>query len=111
LKWGLRGGGSTLHCQKTPFKENFNQVSLRLVGAPTRTDIDLGQYKACMLASLRSLLPKEWDSAHEVAWTWLWENVERLVMRLQAALFLDFRVTHLRLYNHHPLLIKVSPPF
>ena len=26
-----------------------------------------------MLASLRSLVPKEWDSDHEVAWNWLWE--------------------------------------
>jgi hypothetical protein len=32
-----------------------------------------------MLASLRSLLPKDWSPAHEVAWSWLWENVERLL--------------------------------
>jgi hemoglobin-like flavoprotein len=44
-------------------------------------DINLAAYKSCMLASLRSLLPKAWDSAHEVAWTWLWENVERLMRR------------------------------
>lgn len=29
--------------------------------------------QAVMLASLRSLVPKEWDSDHEVAWNWLWE--------------------------------------
>ena len=28
-----------------------------------------------MLSSLRSLVPKEWDSEHEVAWNWLWENL------------------------------------
>lgn len=30
--------------------------------------------KAVMLSSLRSLVPKEWDSEHEVAWNWLWES-------------------------------------
>jgi hypothetical protein len=44
--------------------------------------VNLNEYKSCMLASLRSLLPKDWDSAHEVAWTWLWENVERMVLNI-----------------------------
>jgi len=43
--------------------------------------VHLGEYKAVMLASLRSLVPAGWDSEHEVAWSWLWENVERLVRR------------------------------
>merc|ERR1712012_531594 len=41
--------------------------------------VNLFEFKAVMLASLRSLVPKEWNTAHEVAWSWLWENVERLV--------------------------------
>eukprot|EP00933_Yihiella_yeosuensis_P026148 TRINITY_DN20287_c0_g1_i2.p1 TRINITY_DN20287_c0_g1~~TRINITY_DN20287_c0_g1_i2.p1 ORF type:complete len:1122 (-),score=271.21 TRINITY_DN20287_c0_g1_i2:382-3747(-) len=41
--------------------------------------INLPEYKAVMLAALRSLVPKDWDGAHEVAWTWLWENVERML--------------------------------
>eukprot|EP00435_Cladocopium_sp_Y103_P045434 s1627_g13.t1 len=41
--------------------------------------IHLSEFKAVMLASLRSLVPKEWDSDHEVAWNWLWENVERMI--------------------------------
>ncbi|CAK9088195.1 unnamed protein product [Durusdinium trenchii] len=41
--------------------------------------IQLSEFKAVMLASLRSLVPKEWDSDHEVAWNWLWENVERMI--------------------------------
>jgi hemoglobin-like flavoprotein len=45
-------------------------------------ELKLAEYKSCMLSSLRSLLPKDWDSSHEVAWTWLWENVERLLLRL-----------------------------
>ena len=24
-------------------------------------------------------MPKDWNSQHEVAWNWLWENVERLL--------------------------------
>ena len=33
-----------------------------------------------MLASLRSLLPKEWTTSHEVAWSWSWERVETLLL-------------------------------
>lgn len=46
--------------------------------APPGT-VNLAEYKACMLASLRSLLPKEWTTAHDIAWCWLWTNVERLL--------------------------------
>merc|ERR1712187_218602 len=43
--------------------------------------VNLAEYKSCMLASLRSLLPKDWTTAHEVAWSWLWENVEKLILK------------------------------
>jgi hypothetical protein len=43
--------------------------------------VNLAEFKSCMLASLRSLLPKDWTTAHEVAWSWLWENVERLIQK------------------------------
>jgi len=39
------------------------------------------EYKSCMLASLRSLLPKDWSTNHEAAWSWMWENVERLLKK------------------------------
>ena len=39
--------------------------------------VNFAEYKSCMLASLRALLSKDWSSAHEVGWGWLWENVER----------------------------------
>ncbi|CAE8603400.1 unnamed protein product [Polarella glacialis] len=48
--------------------EKFNKHSIRL-----------SAYKAVMLASLRSLVPKEWNSTYEVAWGWFWENVERML--------------------------------
>merc|ERR1712228_18887 len=43
--------------------------------------VNLAEYKSCMLASLRSLLPKDWTTQHEVAWSWLWENVEKLILK------------------------------
>jgi len=43
--------------------------------------VAFSEYKSCMLASLRSLLPKDWSTQHEVAWSWLWENVERLIVK------------------------------
>jgi len=46
----------------------------------TTSKINLAEYKSCMLASLRSLLPKDWTTEHEVAWSWMWENVEKMVL-------------------------------
>lgn len=44
-------------------------------------NVNFADYKSCMLASLRSLLPKDWSTQHEVAWSWLWENVERIMVK------------------------------
>lgn len=58
-------------------QEECDVVSLRI--AKHSTKINLAEFKAVMLASLRSLVPKDWDSQHELAWSWLWENVERMI--------------------------------
>ncbi|CAL1147647.1 unnamed protein product [Cladocopium goreaui] len=58
-------------------QEECDVLSLVLDKQPGQ--IHLSEFKAVMLASLRSLVPKEWDSDHEVAWNWLWENVERMI--------------------------------
>ena len=50
-----------------------------LVLAKYKGPIELPEFKAVVLASLRSLLPDKWDSEHEVAWCWLWENMEGLL--------------------------------
>jgi len=60
-------------------QEECDVLSLRL--AKYKGTITLSQYKAVMLASLRSLC-KDWGSLHEVSWTWLWENVERMLKAL-----------------------------
>merc|ERR1711972_683704 len=38
--------------------------------------VSLKEYKLCMLASLRSLLPKRWSMQAEKNWTELWDDVE-----------------------------------
>ncbi|CAE7747253.1 unnamed protein product [Symbiodinium sp. CCMP2592] len=58
-------------------QEECDVVSLVL--AKYRGTINLPDFKAVTLASLRSLLPEEWDSSHEIAWGWLWENIEGLL--------------------------------
>lgn len=52
---------------------------LSLVLAKYKGVINLPEFKAVMLASLRSVVPQDWDMEHETAWTWLWENVERML--------------------------------
>eukprot|EP00929_Paragymnodinium_shiwhaense_P113813 TRINITY_DN820_c3_g1_i6.p1 TRINITY_DN820_c3_g1~~TRINITY_DN820_c3_g1_i6.p1 ORF type:complete len:1139 (-),score=291.44 TRINITY_DN820_c3_g1_i6:390-3713(-) len=42
--------------------------------------VNLPEFKSCMLASLRSLLPKEWTTQHEVAWSWCWERIEQTIL-------------------------------
>jgi uncharacterized membrane protein YgcG len=42
--------------------------------------VTLSDYKSCMLASLRSLLPKDWTTQHEEAWSWLWAATEKLLL-------------------------------
>ena len=40
-----------------------------------RGEVHLSEFKPLMLASLRSLVPKGWDSHHEAAWaSWWWKG-------------------------------------
>ena len=59
-------------------QEECDVLTLR-IARRAKGAVNFAEYKSCMMASLRALLPKEWSTAHEVAWTWLWENVERLL--------------------------------
>jgi len=61
-------------------QEECDVLALRI--AKYKGSINLSEYKAVMLASLRSLVPKDWNSLHETAWSWLWENVERMLKAL-----------------------------
>lgn len=55
---------------------------MSLVLAKYKGKIILSEFKAVTLASLRSLLPQDWDGEHEVAWGWLWENIEGLLSHM-----------------------------
>eukprot|EP00931_Biecheleriopsis_adriatica_P056265 TRINITY_DN33336_c0_g1_i1.p1 TRINITY_DN33336_c0_g1~~TRINITY_DN33336_c0_g1_i1.p1 ORF type:complete len:1164 (+),score=258.15 TRINITY_DN33336_c0_g1_i1:126-3617(+) len=60
-------------------QEECDVCVLRIGKVAWLDDVNLAQFKACMLAALRSLLPKEWDSSYEVAWNWMWDNVQHLL--------------------------------
>jgi len=65
-------------------QQECDVLALR-ISKSTKGTVNFAEYKSCMLASLRSLLPRDWDSLHEVAWTWLWENVERLLLKIMGS--------------------------
>lgn len=58
-------------------QEECDVLSLRLI--KIKDPIVFAEFKAVMLASLRSLIPKVWGVEHEVAWTWFWDNLERML--------------------------------
>lgn len=59
-------------------KEESDVLALRL-SKHEKNVVNLKEFKSCMLAALRSLLPKQWTSAHEAAWSWMWDNVARML--------------------------------
>jgi len=61
-------------------QEECDTLALRL--SKYTGTINLAEFKAVMLASLRSLVSEVWDQSHEVAWIWLWENVDRMLKAL-----------------------------
>merc|ERR1719456_1151199 len=61
-------------------QEECDVLVLR-ISRVAKGNVNFSEYKSCMLASLRSLLPKDWSTQHEVSWSWLWENVERIMVK------------------------------
>eukprot|EP00927_Polykrikos_kofoidii_P071337 TRINITY_DN6760_c0_g1_i3.p1 TRINITY_DN6760_c0_g1~~TRINITY_DN6760_c0_g1_i3.p1 ORF type:complete len:1429 (-),score=274.05 TRINITY_DN6760_c0_g1_i3:316-4602(-) len=61
-------------------QDECDVLALR-ISKQTKEPIKLSEFKSCMLASMRGLLPKLWEPAFEVAWAWLWDNVERLLSK------------------------------
>lgn len=64
-------------------KEEADVLALKIANVAPDSSIDLGEFKACMLAALRSLLPKIWTTDHEVAWSWMWDNVAKMLEKQQ----------------------------
>mmetsp|Transcript_56143 Transcript_56143/g.89045 ORF Transcript_56143/g.89045 Transcript_56143/m.89045 type:complete len:1212 (+) Transcript_56143:127-3762(+) len=74
----------------TRIQEESDVLALRLTvfeDTHGRGQVKLAEFKVCMLAALRSLLPKQWTTKHEDAWVWLWENVARMVSKSMARMF------------------------
>uniref|UniRef100_A0A7S1AZ59 Globin domain-containing protein n=1 Tax=Noctiluca scintillans TaxID=2966 RepID=A0A7S1AZ59_NOCSC len=61
-------------------QEECDVLALR-ISRVAKGSVNFADYKSCMLATLRAILPKDWSTSHEVAWSWLWENVERVLMK------------------------------
>lgn len=55
-----------------------NVMSLRM-HKDVKGNFKPGDFKMCMLSSLRSLLPKSWSIAHENAWTTFWDKVAKML--------------------------------
>lgn len=72
-------------CDSLRLHEECDLLSLRIDKVTKGPAPNLSQFKSCMLASLRSLLPKEWDTQYEVAWNWLWDNVAQLLVKTLGA--------------------------
>ena len=84
LRHGLRFVGARRETRNVAnsfrLQEECDVLSLRIAKCK-QTNMNLSNYKSVMLASLRSLV-KDWGYSHEVSWSWLWENVERMLKGL-----------------------------
>lgn len=63
-------------------QQETSLLSIKLGKIKDQGSINLAEFKSCMLAALRQQLPKAWDTAHEVAWNWLWDNIEKQLRNL-----------------------------
>merc|ERR1712070_135491 len=57
-----------------------NLMALRM-HKDVKGKLNLVEFKTCMLASLRSLLPKSWSISHEHAWSKMWEMVQNVLTK------------------------------
>ena len=74
-------GMATNVANTTRLQEECDVLSL-ILARYNKGQIVLPQFKAVMLASLRSMVPKDWDMDHEVAWNWFWENMEKMLKKM-----------------------------
>ena len=64
-------------CPQLQTAKGLRRLSLRV--ARLKGTVTMSQFKAVMLASMRSLVPKDWDGDFEVAWNRLWDNIQRML--------------------------------
>jgi len=59
-------------------REQADILALR-IAKDVKEKVKTSEFKVCMMASLRSLIPGRWDTQHEQAWLWLWDSVDALL--------------------------------
>jgi len=69
---------ATAKGEQSRLELEVNVVALRM-HKDVEGDMRIGDFKLCMLASLRSLLPKSWSIAHEQAWIAMMDGVEQIL--------------------------------
>jgi len=62
-------------CKLGQLQEQTDILALR-IAKDVKGTFKTSEFKVCMLAAMRSLIPQRWDTAHEKAWAWIWESID-----------------------------------
>jgi len=62
-------------CRLGELQEQTDILAMRIV-KDVKGQIKTSEFKVCLLAAMRSLIPKRWDTQHEKAWVWLWDSID-----------------------------------
>jgi hemoglobin-like flavoprotein len=62
-------------CRLGELQEQTDILAMRIV-KDVKGVIKTSEFKVCLLAAMRSLIPKRWDMNHEKAWCWLWDSID-----------------------------------
>jgi hypothetical protein len=62
-------------CKYGQLQEQTDILAMRIAKDITGS-IKTSEFKVCMLASMRSLIPGSWNTRYEQAWLWLWDSID-----------------------------------
>jgi len=62
-------------CRMGQLQEQTDILAMR-IAKDVKGVIKTSEFKVCMLAAMRSLIPKRWDTMHEKAWAWIWDSID-----------------------------------
>jgi hemoglobin-like flavoprotein len=62
-------------CKLGQLQEQTDILAMR-IAKDTKGQTKTSEFKVCMLAAMRSLIPQRWDTQHEKAWSWLWDSID-----------------------------------
>jgi len=66
-------------CQLGQLQEQTDILAMRICKECKAGQYKLSEFKICVLASMRSLIPATWDTKHEKAWVWLADSIEAMI--------------------------------